>query len=163
MRVYPRERMCPFWSTDTPNSYIGWGKSTQLGYGLGLALGAKVAAPEKLVINVMGDAAFGMAGLDIETAVRSEIPILTVVLNNGIMTHYNQNMPYASEHWDSDKLSGDYAKVAESLGAFAETVVTPDQLPGAIARAIAATKEGRPALLQTMTCGEETVSQYQVS
>ena len=160
---YPRERMCPFWSTDTPNSYIGWGKSTQLGYGLGLALGAKVAAPEKLVINVMGDAAFGMAGLDIETAVRSEIPILTVVLNNGIMTHYNQNMPYASEHWDSDKLSGDYAKVAESLGAFAETVVTPDQLPGAIARAIAATKEGRPALLQTMTCGEETVSQYQVS
>ena len=160
---YPRERMCPFWFTDTPNTYIGWGKSTQLGYGLGLALGAKVAAPEKLVINVMGDAAFGMAGLDIETAVRSEIPILTVVLNNGIMTHYNQNMPYASEHWDSDKLSGDYAKVAESLGAFAETVVTPDQLPGAIARAIAATKEGRPALLQTMTCGEETVSQYQVS
>ena len=122
-----------------------------------------MAAPEKLVINVMGDAAFGMAGLDIETAVRSEIPILTVVLNNGVMTHYNQNMPYASEHWDSDKLSGDYAKVAESLGAFAETVVTPDQLPGAIARAIAATKEGRPALLQTMTCGEETVSQYQVS
>jgi acetolactate synthase-1/2/3 large subunit len=160
---YPRERMCPFWSTDTPNSYIGWGKSTQLGYGLGLALGAKVAAPEKLVINVMGDAAFGMAGLDIETAVRSEIPILTVVLNNGIMTHYNQNMPYASEHWDSDKLSGDYAKVAESLGAYAETVETPDQLPGAIARAIASTKEGRPALLQTMTCGEETVSQYQVS
>jgi acetolactate synthase-1/2/3 large subunit len=158
---YPRERMCPFWSTDTPNTYIGWGKSTQLGYGLGLALGAKVAAPEKLVINVMGDAAFGMAGLDIETAVRSEIPILTVVLNNGIMTHYNQNMPYASEHWESDKLSGDYAKVAESLGAYAETVETPDQLPGAIARAIASTKEGRPALLQTMTCGEETVSRYQ--
>ena len=158
---YPRDRMCPFWSTLTPNTYIGWGKSTQLGYGLGLALGAKMAAPEKLVINVMGDAAFGMAGLDIETAVRSEIPILTVVLNNGIMTHYNQNMPYASEHWESDKLSGDYAKVAESLGAYAETVETPDQLPGAIARAIASTKEGRPALLQTMTCGEETVSRYQ--
>ena len=158
---YPRDRMCPFWSTMIPNTYIGWGKSTQLGYGLGLALGAKMAAPEKLVINVMGDAAFGMAGLDIETAVRSEIPILTVVLNNGVMTHYNQNMPYASEHWESDKLSGDYAKVAESLGAFAETVETPDQLPGAIARAIAATKEGRPALLQTMTCGEETVSRYQ--
>jgi acetolactate synthase-1/2/3 large subunit len=158
---YPRDRMCPFWTTVSPNAYIGWGKSTQLGYGLGLALGAKMAAPEKLVINVMGDAAFGMAGLDIETAVRSEIPILTVVLNNGIMTHYNQNMPYASEHWDSDKLSGDYAKVAESLGAYAETVETPDQLPGAIARAIASTKEGRPALLQTMTCGEETVSHYQ--
>ena len=158
---YPRDRMCPFWTTDSPNTYIGWGKSTQLGYGLGLALGAKMAAPDKLVVNVMGDAAFGMAGLDIETAARSEIPILTVVLNNGIMTHYDQNMPYATEHWESNKLSGDYAKVAEGLGAFAETVETPDQLPGAIARAIAATKEGQPALLQTMTCGEETVSRYQ--
>ena len=161
---YPRDRMCPFWTTDTPNTYIGWGKSTQLGYGLGLALGAKMAAPEKLVINVMGDAAFGMAGLDIETAVRSEIPILTVVLNNGIMTHYNQNMPYASEHWDSDKLSGDYAKVAESLGAYAETVETPDQLPGAIARAITSLRRRDVLLLlQTMTCGEETVSRYQTS
>ena len=158
---YPRDRMCPFWPALTPNSYIGWGKSTQLGYGLGLALGAKMAAPEKLVINVMGDAAFGMAGLDIETAVRSEIPILTVIFNNGVMTHYNQNMPYASQHWESDKLSGDYAKVAESLGAFAETVETPDELPGAIQRAITANKEGRPAVLQTMTNAEETVSRYQ--
>ena len=145
----------------TPNSYIGWGKSTQLGYGLGLALGAKMAAPDKQVINVMGDAAFGMAGLDIETAVRSEIPILTVVLNNGIMTHYDKNMPYATEHWESNKLGGDYAKVAEGLGAHAETVHTPDELPGAIQRAIAANREGRPAVLQTMTNGEETVSRYQ--
>ena len=158
---YPRDRMCPFWPSVTPNSYIGWGKSTQLGYGLGLALGAKLAAPEKHVINVMGDAAFGMSGLDIETAVRSEIPILTVVLNNGIMTHYDKYMPYASEKWNSDKLSGDYAKVAEGLGAYAETVHTPDELPAAIQRAIAANKEGRPAVLQTMTCGEEAVSQYQ--
>ena len=158
---YPRDRMCPFWPAVTPNSYIGWGKSTQLGYGLGLALGAKMAAPDKQVINVMGDAAFGMAGLDIETAVRSEIPILTVVLNNGIMTHYDKNMPYATEHWESNKLSGDYAKVAEGLGAHAETVHTPDELPAAIQRAIAANKEGQPAVLQTMTNGEETVSRYQ--
>ena len=118
-------------------------KSTQLGYGLGLALGAKMAAPEKHVINVMGDAAFGMAGLDIETAVRSEIPILTIVLNNGIMTHYDKYMPYASKHWASNKLSGDYAKVADGLGAYTETVHTPDELPVAIQRAIAANEEGR--------------------
>ena len=64
-------------------------------------MGAKLAAPDKQVINVMGDAAFGMAGLDIETAVRAEIPILTVVLNNGVMTHYDQHMPYATEHYQS--------------------------------------------------------------
>ena len=70
---YPREQLVPFWPAVTPRNYIGWGKSTQLGYGLGLALGAKMAAPEKQVINIMGDAAFGMSGLDIETATRSEI------------------------------------------------------------------------------------------
>ncbi|GIS63978.1 MAG: hypothetical protein CM1200mP3_02260 [Chloroflexota bacterium] len=45
-------------------------------------MGAKIAAPEKFVVNFMGDAAFGMTGLDFETAVRSDIPKLTVVLNN---------------------------------------------------------------------------------
>ena len=77
------------------------------------------------------------------------------------MTHYDQYMPYASEQWDSNQLSGDYAKVAEGLGAYAETVHTPDELPAAIQRAVAANKEGRPAVLQTMTNGEETVSRYQ--
>ena len=157
---FPPDQMFPFWSALRPNSYIGWGKSTQLGYGLGLALGAEMAAPEKHVINVMGDAAFGMAGLDIETAVRSEIPILTVVLNNGIMTYYDKYMPYASKHWESNKLSGDYAKVADGLGAYTETVHTPDELLAVIQRAIAANKQGRPAVLQAMTKGEETVSRY---
>ena len=84
---YPRDQFSPFWKPVNPWGYIGWGKSTQLGYGLGLAIGAKMAKPEKHVINIMGDAAFGMAGLDIETAVRSNIPILTVVLNNGCLLY----------------------------------------------------------------------------
>ena len=47
----------------TPLSYIGWGKTTQLGYGLGLAMGAKLAHPDKLCINLWGDAAIGFTGL----------------------------------------------------------------------------------------------------
>ena len=58
-----------------PRGYLGWGKSHQLGTGLGLAIGAKVAAPDKFCVNFMGDAAFGMTGLDFETAVRCGIPI----------------------------------------------------------------------------------------
>ena len=58
----PREQVSPFWEARAPRSFIGWGKSTQLGYSLGLAMGAKMAAPEKMVINFMGDAAFGMVG-----------------------------------------------------------------------------------------------------
>ena len=157
---YPREQLVPFWEPVTPRGYMGWGKSTQLGYGYGLSMGAKLAAPEKQVINIMGDAAFGMAGMDVETAVRSEIPILTVVLNNGVMTHYNESMPYASEHWGSDRLGGDYAKVAEGLGAYSEQVKTPDQVGAAIKRGIAANDKGQPAVLEIMTKAEDNVPRY---
>ena len=157
---YPRDQLAPFWQTVTPRGYIGWGKSTQLGYGLGLALGAKLAAPEKHVINVMGDAAFGMAGMDIETASRAEIPILTVVLNNGVMTHYDHHMPYASEHWGSNALGGHYAQVAEGLGASAQRVEAVEELAPAILKALAANREGRPALLEVMTKVEENVPSF---
>ena len=131
------------WQSISPSSYIGWGKSTQLGYGLGLAMGAKMAAPEKQIINVMGDAAFGMSGLDIETASRSEIPILTVVLNNGVMTHYYDHFPYATEHWGTNKLGGEYANVAQGLGAYGERVSSPDDIAPAIQRALAADEHVR--------------------
>ena len=157
---YPREQIVPFWPAVTPRNYIGWGKSTQLGYGLGLALGAKMAAPDKHVINIMGDAAFGMAGLDIETASRSEIPILTVVLNNGVMTHYYDHMPYATERWNSNALGGEYAEVARGLGAYGEKVSDPGEIAPAIQRALAANREGQPALLEMKTKEEENISRY---
>ena len=75
----PRDQTTPFWEATSPLSYIGWGKTTQLGYGLGLAMGAKLAAPEKLCINVWGDAAIGFTGMDFETAVRENIPILSIL------------------------------------------------------------------------------------
>src|SRR5260221_32647 len=81
----PREQLIPFWETSAPGSYMGWGKSTQLGYGLGITMGAKLAAPEKLCVNIMGDASIGMTGMDIETAARNRIAILTIVFNNGVM------------------------------------------------------------------------------
>ena len=55
----PRDQLSPFWKPVEPLTYLGWGKTTQLGYGLGLAMGAKLARPDKLCINVWGDAAIG--------------------------------------------------------------------------------------------------------
>ena len=78
----PRDQLSPFWKSVEPLSYIGWGKTTQLGYGLGLAMGAKLAKPDKLCINVWGDAAIGFTGMDFETAVRERIPIMSILLNN---------------------------------------------------------------------------------
>ena len=157
---YPREQFVPFWPSNTPHSYIGWGKSTQLGYGLGLALGAKMAAPERQVINVMGDAAFGMSGLDIETAARAKIGIMTIVLNNGVMTHYDTHMPFSSKRYGTNAFGGEYAKVADGLGAHAEVVETPDQLAPAVRRAVKANENGQPALIEAKTKAEENVAHY---
>ena len=120
-----RDQMLPFYETIAPRSYIGWGKSTQLGYGLGLTMGAKLAAPEKLALNVMGDAAFGMAGMDFETAARERIPILTIVLNNSALGGYEKHMPIATERYGTKFLTGDYAKIAEGLGGHSERVENP--------------------------------------
>src|SRR5207302_1363030 len=89
----PRDQLAPFWETLIPRGYIGWGKSTQLGSSLGLALGAKLAAPDRLVMHFLGDTALGMCGMDLETAVRERIPILTVLVNNGLMGGYERWIP----------------------------------------------------------------------
>lgn len=147
---FPRDQFVPFWEPVSPRGYLGWGKSTQLGYGLGLALGAKMAAPEKHVINVMGDASFGMAGMDVETAARAEIPITTVVLNNGVMTKYSTYIPVASKVWNSNKLTGDYRMMGEALGAHSERVDAVEELVPAFKRAADRNCDGQPALVEVM-------------
>ena len=113
----PRDQIIPFWDAITPLSYIGWGKTTQLGYGLGLAMGAKLAHPDKLCMNVWGDAAIGFTGMDFETAVRERIPILSILLNNFSMAIELPIMQVATEKYRSTDISGDYAAMAKAFGA----------------------------------------------
>ncbi|GAG12973.1 unnamed protein product, partial [marine sediment metagenome] len=150
----PRDQLVPLYESVTPRGYLGWGHSTQLGFSLGAAMGAKLAAPEKLVVNFMGDAAFGMVGMDVETAVRERIPILTMLLNNSAMGNYEKHIPQSIERYRTKYLSGNYSEVARSLGAFAERVEAPDDILPAIERAKAATQQGSPALLEFITCEE---------
>src|SRR5580693_6731973 len=93
----PRDQLSPFWKAIKPLTYLGWGKTTQLGYGLGLAMGAKLARPDKLCINVWGDAAIGFTGMDFETAVRERIPIMSILLNNFSMAIELKVMPISTE------------------------------------------------------------------
>ena len=155
----PRDQTLPFYEAITPHGYIGWGKSTQLGYGLGLIMGAKMAAPEKLAVNIMGDAAFGMAGMDFETAARERIPILTIMFNNSALGGYEKHMPVATERFQTKFLSGDYAKVAEGLGGYSEKVENPADIIPAIQRAQKETEAGKPALLEIITREETDFSQ----
>jgi acetolactate synthase-1/2/3 large subunit len=147
----PRDQISPFWEAVTPLSYLGWGKTTQLGYGLGLAMGAKLAQPDKLCINLWGDAAIGFTGMDFETAVRERIPILSVLLNNFSMAIELKIMQVATEKYRSTDISGNYADFARALGGWGERVTEPDAIVPAIKRAIAKTREGTPALLEFIT------------
>ncbi|MEA2597598.1 MAG: hypothetical protein QOF01_4067 [Thermomicrobiales bacterium] len=150
----PRDQLSPFWEARTPLTYLGWGKTTQLGYGLGLAMGAKLVRPDHLCINVWGDAAIGFTGMDFETAVRERIPILSVLLNNFSMAIELPIMQAATAKYRSTDISGHYADFARALGGHGERVTEPGQIVPAIERAIRATEEGTPALLEFITAKE---------
>jgi acetolactate synthase-1/2/3 large subunit len=162
----PRDQLSPFWESRTPRGYLGWGKSTQLGSSLGFAMGAKLACPEKWVVQFLGDTALGMCGMDLETAVRERIPILTLLVNNGLMGGYERHIPVASARYRSRYLSGDYQQVAQGLGVVTQGVADPAAIRPALERALAVTAPGgdpaspeaRPALIEFITREETELS-----
>jgi acetolactate synthase-1/2/3 large subunit len=155
----PRDELSPFWKSTTPLSYIGWGKSTQLGYGLGLAMGAKMAQPDKLCINMWGDAAIGMTGMDFETCARAKIPIMSILFNNFGMHMEDRPMAYSREKYRSTDISGNYAEFGKALGCYTERVTDPGQVAHALVNGIAATKEGKPVLLEFITTPDKIRSE----
>jgi acetolactate synthase-1/2/3 large subunit len=154
----PRDQLTPFWEATTPLSYIGWGKTTQLGYGLGLAMGAKIAQPDKLCINIWGDAAIGFTGMDLETAARERIAILSILFNNFSMAIEIPIMPVSQAKYGSTDISGHYADMAKAFGCYGERITDPNDIVEALKRGIAATQRGQPALLEFITTKEITVS-----
>src|SRR5207302_6675522 len=156
----PRDQLSPFWVSENPLGYIGWGKTTQLGYGLGLAMGAKLARPDKLCINVWGDAAIGFTGMDFETAVRERLPILSILFNNFSMAIELKVMEVATEKYRSTDISGNYADMARAFGGYGERVTEPGEVVAAIRRGIEQTQQGHPALLEFITQKEVQTSDY---
>ncbi len=154
----PRDQLLPMYVAKKPRGYLGWGKSHQLGTGLGLAIGAKVGAPDKMCVNFMGDAAFGMTGLDFETAARSGIPITTIVLNNSTMAIETHAMAYSHEKYRTRDLGGSYANLATDLGGWGERVTKPEDVGPAILRARRVNEDGRAALLEFITSAETAFS-----
>jgi acetolactate synthase-1/2/3 large subunit len=156
----PREQLLPFWETTAPGSYMGWGKSTQLGYGIGIIMGAKLAAPEKLCVNIMGDAAIGMTGMDLETAARNRIAILTIVFNNGVMAAERDVLPISTKKFGALTVSGNYAKVAEGLNVASNRVEKPADIAPAIKDAVRVTETGVPFLLEIVVKEGYDFSRY---
>ena len=149
----PRDCMVPFYEATIPNSYIGWGKTTHLGFGIPLMIGAKMAHPEKFCLNFMGDGAFGMSGLDLETAVRAELPITTVLLNNGAMATYEGKStigPLSKKEYGVSYMKGNYATIAKGMGAEGLRVEKPHELKKALKDAQQLNKDGKTVLIDVI-------------
>lgn len=147
----PRDCMVPFYQATVPHSYVGWGKTTHLGFGLPMMIGVKLANPDKFCINVMGDGAFGMSGFDLETAVRANIPITTLVLNNGGMSTYSGRaqglIGPMTRAAGVSTMYGNYAAIAEAFGARGIEVNTADELHTAIEQAQKQNRAGNSVLI----------------
>jgi acetolactate synthase I/II/III large subunit len=146
-----RGYMSPFWVTTKPLNYIGMGGMAAMGWSMGAAIGAKLGRPDHLVVHLLGDASFGMTGMEVETAVRMGLPTLTVVVNNsgtggGMMQMDRPTGPPPAVA----QLGGNFSVVAQGLGAHSERVEHPDNLIPAYQRAIRATEEGQAALVEVI-------------
>jgi acetolactate synthase I/II/III large subunit len=150
----PRNQLVPFYRATAPRAYMGWGKSHALGTGLGLIMGAKLAAPDKFCVNFMGDAAFGMTGLDFETAVRCGIPITTVVLNNSAMAIERHALVVSHDRYRTRDIGGHYADLGLAMGGQAERVTKPADIIPALQRARKANQDGQAVLLEFITSEE---------
>ena len=109
-------------------------------------------------MNFVGDAGFGQTANDFETAVRSNLPIMTVLVNNGVMGGYGAYMPDAVEKFQSSSLGGDYTAMAKAMGAYAERIEQADDVRDALARGIAQTESGNPVLLEFITREEPVLA-----
>ena len=156
----PRDSMVPFLTATSPHSYIGWGKTTHLGFGIPLMIGAKLADPTKFCLNFMGDGAFGMSGLDLETSVRAGLPITTVLLNNGGMATYPGGFPTAREQYGVSHMKGDYAQIAQGLGAVGITVTKAGEMGPAIQEARRLNAAGRTVLIDVHSNYESRKSRF---
>jgi acetolactate synthase-1/2/3 large subunit len=161
----PRDAIVPFYTATTPHSYVGWGKTTHLGFGIPLMIGAKMAEPEKFCLNLMGDGAFGMSGTDIETAVRSGAAITTVLLNNSAMATYSGPTQgtigtEAREQYGVSTMQGDYGKMAEGMGAVGLYVNKISELSPALKEAQRLNASGRTALIDVRANVEDRRSRF---
>jgi len=161
----PRDTIMPFHTATVPHSYVGWGKTTHLGFGIPLMIGAKMAYPDKFCMNLMGDGAFGMSGTDIETAARSGAAITTVLLNNSAMATYSGPTrgtigEEARQQYGVSTMQGDYAKIAEGMGAVGIKVSKVSEIGPALKEAQRLNKENRTVLIDIAANVEERRSKF---
>jgi len=146
-----------FYKFDEPNRFISSGGLGTMGYGLGAAMGAKLARPDKKVINVAGDGSFRMNLTEIATAVENKIPIIILIINNRAlgMVRQWQDMFYDGRFSSVDlNTATDFVKVAEAFGAKGYRVTEKSQLEAVLRSAL---QEEGPVVIDCMVPSEDKV------
>ncbi|MFQ6052706.1 MAG: thiamine pyrophosphate-dependent enzyme, partial [Candidatus Bathyarchaeia archaeon] len=124
-----RDQLSTVYEALIPHGFMGWGNVSTLGFGLGAAMGAKLAFPDRQVVNVTGDAGVGYQLGNYEALVRNEIGITTIHINNSAFGGYGPGfwgrgrLPYTSQVTPSSILN--MAKAVEAMGEYAERVEDP--------------------------------------
>lgn len=121
-----------------------------LGWGMPMAMGAKLARPEANVFALVGDGGFAHCWSELETARRLNIPVVTIVLNNQILAYQQHGEEWFSYHHSdaSDLGPVDHAAIARACDCFGERITSPEQFAPALDRALAS---GLPAVLDVVT------------
>jgi acetolactate synthase-1/2/3 large subunit len=147
-----RDQISTVYEATSPRGFIGWGNISSLGYGLAVAMAAKLAHPEWQCVNVTGDAGVGYMMGNFEAVARHKLGITTVHINNGGFAGYGPGFwgeghdPYT---WEvSDHSAADMHKVAGAVGYYAEDVTEPAEVIPALRRALDENARGRPAYLE---------------
>lgn len=140
-----------YYKFSKPRTLLTSGGLGTMGYGLGAAIGAKLAKPEKTVINIAGDGCFRMNMNELATASRYNIPVIEVILNNHVLGMVRQwQTLFYDEHYSATTLNDkvDFVKVAEALGCRGIRVTSKEELA--------------PALKEAMECGGPVVLDCQI-
>lgn len=128
-----------FYKYKQPRTLISSGGLGTMGYGLGAAIGAQMARPDKQVINIAGDGCFRMNMNEIATAVRQKLPLIQVVVNNHVLGMVRQwQTLFYEQHYSATVLndSVDFVKLAEAMGANAYRANTREEFARAFAEAL---------------------------
>ncbi|MGE0823061.1 MAG: thiamine pyrophosphate-binding protein [Candidatus Binatia bacterium] len=131
----------------TPGARLNPGPNGCMGVGLPFGVGAKAAAPDRPVVVLHGDGSLGMNVMELDTAVRNQLPVLVVVSNNAGWTARAENMHVPGRELGHVR----YDQIAQSVGAYGELVEDPRAVRPALERAMKEVENGRPALVNVIT------------
>ncbi len=146
-----------FYKYKQPRTLISSGGLGTMGYGLGAAIGAQMANPDKQVVNIAGDGCFRMNMNEIATAVRQKLPLIQVVLNNHVLGMVRQwQTLFYEQHYSATVLndSVDFVKLAEAMGAVGCRVTTQEEFQEAFSRAL---ESDMPVLIDCIIDSDDKV------